>query len=261
MKKLIKGALFFAIAGTVIVGCEKEDSIITTANQSNNQTKSLNQTQKSANSPVDLWLTTDSVGIYHNNYLTQATNYAVNNSTLNYLFILDEINYNLGYSEVEQDNVNNAVYNTTESERLTFLNENLALETYEVLIDLEDVIDQYPADYNAVNIGLNQVLSDLNFNQFSDFDTYLINGYAETLRSSAYFWYPTSTGGSASGDAYRVYRGDPVEDVPGLPGWAKADGRSFGWGLVWGTIYTANPGSGFAAGIISGVGGSLMYGR
>ena len=28
MKKLIKGALFLAIVGTVIVGCEKEDSPI-----------------------------------------------------------------------------------------------------------------------------------------------------------------------------------------------------------------------------------------
>ena len=36
MKKLIKGALFLAIVGTVIVGCEKEDSPIPTNNQTNN---------------------------------------------------------------------------------------------------------------------------------------------------------------------------------------------------------------------------------
>ncbi|MAC96432.1 MAG: hypothetical protein CMC96_13130 [Flavobacteriales bacterium] len=44
MKKLIKGALFLAIVGTVIVGCEKEDSPIPTNNQTNNTDSKLKST-------------------------------------------------------------------------------------------------------------------------------------------------------------------------------------------------------------------------
>jgi hypothetical protein len=39
MKKLVKGALFLAIVATVIVGCEKEDSISSTEISDNNLTK------------------------------------------------------------------------------------------------------------------------------------------------------------------------------------------------------------------------------
>lgn len=38
MKKLIKGALFFALVGTVVIGCEKEDSQITRSSNTSDNT-------------------------------------------------------------------------------------------------------------------------------------------------------------------------------------------------------------------------------
>mgnify|MGYP000213666319 CR=1 FL=1 len=258
MKKSIYGILFLALLGTIMFGCEKVESTSPPKIQNNiiNKQKSA---YKTSNYSLNTSFSVSNVGQYHNFYLLQAVNYAVNNSTLNYSLILDELDYDL--DEFTQDNINEALINSTESERMTFLEIHVLEDVYNILISLEGVINNYPGDYNDVNTNLDQVLSNVNFNQFDQFNSYLITGYAETLRSSAYFWYPTSTGGSAAGDAYRVYRGKDINNVQGLPGWAKADGRSFGWGLVWGTIFSGNPGSGAAAGIISGVGGSLMYGR
>ena len=54
MNKLFKGALFLALVGTVIVGCEKEDSISPTASSAQENFKSKSKSNKSSYTDFEL---------------------------------------------------------------------------------------------------------------------------------------------------------------------------------------------------------------
>jgi len=75
MKKLIKGALFLALVGTVMVSCEKDENNFTNSDEITNsenatsKTKSVqNKSGFSAENSDNPW---DSIGIYHNQKLDE----------------------------------------------------------------------------------------------------------------------------------------------------------------------------------------------
>ena len=79
--------------------------------------------------------------------------------------------------------------------------------------------------------------------------------YLETVNASAYFWYPSSHGGSGNGGL--------EDNVTGLPGWAMADGRGAGYGM---TMWAYTGGFGglagfFASTVFSAAFSSLDYNR
>lgn len=205
----------------------------------------------------------DSVGFYHNLYLAQAVDYAVHNSTLEYKLILDSLQ-NTNYDEMKFA-INSEISNSSDSIRLQFLQENVSPETFSILINLENAVENNSENYNAVSNAVDNLVNEVNFENIDTDDAYLIRGYAGTLKSSALFWYPVSLGGSGRGNDFIRYeeknsKSSNVQERR-LPPRVRADGRGFGFGLVWGTLTTANPGTGVLAGIGGAVGASLMYGR
>lgn len=258
--KILKNVLAVVIALIVILNfnsCNDNDEI---TSQSNFDLASQKLLKEGKFTPT---ISAKDVGNYHNKYLLEAVNYTMdknvsNKSTIEYSSALNQLDY--GLSEGEKKALNEALINTTEEERLEFLKNNLSPIVFNILIELEEVIEKNPNDYNKVSVGLDEVLNSSNLEQFNEVNAYLIKGYAETLRSSAYFWYPTHSAGSATGSKYKSFVNKKIStSSKRLPGWARADGRGFGWGLVWGTITTANPASGFLAGIGGAIGGSLMH--
>lgn len=204
----------------------------------------------------------DSVGYYHNEYLRKAINISLSKNSLNYDSILNSLEY--GLEEEVKNQLNIELSTSNELDQLSYLQSQITPQAYELLIGLEELVKSNADDYVSLSNELDNILEASDFEEFNSFETYLIKGYAETLRSSSYFWFPISQGGSGEGDAFIQFalenNTEGNSHKKKLPGWARADGRGFGWGLVWGTITTANPVSGVVAGIGGAVGSSLMHG-
>jgi hypothetical protein len=160
MKKLIKGAFFLALIGTVIVGCEKEEMEITEANAS--VMKNKGTTQKSADNLIFSFDTYDR--FQDEVYLADITNISDNLTRLEANnIILADVNTNYQTSidydnslksidlnsktEISQWLLNNTQYNAVDIGFLEKFSDNL------VKSDIDAAVSILQSDLNDANIS------------------------------------------------------------------------------------------------------------
>jgi hypothetical protein len=118
-----------------------------------------------------------------------------------------------------------------------------------------DLILDKSKNISELNMKLDKISLKINDNLTkNDWDIVMV--YLETIKSSAYFWYPKDKGGSGLGTPYI----DTHSKKKKLPGWVRADGAGAGMGMAfWGLsgLFVAGPVGGVAGFLYGAVSGAV----
>lgn len=242
MKKLIKGALFLAIAGTTIVGCEKEENEINQSifHDSVDKTKPLNNKSNSGNLELSME-EINNIAEMHNVKLAH----------------IHDQSYSLSELEQKQDSILLSYdYESVSNQDMLNWSANVgdvnSIESFKGLFDFEyekdyiQAIDNIIAtseNYSTLSYSIDSIC-DVIVNDAREMRKTPIILFGKTSKESFFYWAPTSIGGSGDG---QNYIGNATErSVARADGMAAAGGFLYlaGYG-AWGALFGP---AGFALG-------------
>lgn len=239
----------------VIFSCNKQNDFVSPKHDDDRNIMSLYQ---SPSRIINDSLITE-IGVRHNQILEEA----INNINWNSASIEQELNiFFLNYIDPSIDSLitNRSEMGLVISNTDNYLSENLNPSVYQMMIDCKDFIYQMP-NYSNIVSQLN-LYRDYSNNTFvgSDLDIALV--FLEVTEKSAYFWMPSSIGGSGIGWGFiEDYCDENDIEVAainwGQIGWADGAGAA---GVLLRTWYLAGCGPLSWGAIVGAIGWGAAWG-